>query len=73
MKSQDIVNILKQLPPVRLRLLELAQLVVDDEGEPDMNKIAFYAKEMVEATSEAEAYSSETRKAVAWLRRLVRS
>ena len=73
MESRDVIKVLKNLPPCHLRLLDYAQLVTGKDGEPDMEKVAFYAKEMNEATSEAEAYSQATRRAVEWLRRLAHS
>ena len=61
------------MPPCHLRLLDYARLVIGEDGEPDIEKVAFYAKEMTEAISEAEAYSKATRRAVEWLKRLAHS
>ena len=73
MDTQDVIDILKRLPPCHLRLLDYAQLVLREDGEPDMHKVTLYAKEMTEVVSEAEAYVKATRSVVEWLKRLVHS
>jgi hypothetical protein len=73
MESQDIVRILKTLPECHLRLIDYAQLVIGENGNPDMDKVSFYSKEIAEAISEAEAYSKATRSAIVCLIMLVRS
>ena len=70
MDSQDVINILKKLPPCQLRLLDYAQFVLGEDGEPDMHKVTLYAKEITEAVTEAEAYAKATRSVVEWLKRL---
>ena len=73
MDTRDVINILKKLPPCHLRLLDYAQLVIGEDGEPDMHKVTLYAKEMTEAVTEAEAYTKATRSVVEWLKRLAHS
>jgi len=73
METGDIIRILKEVPPYHLRLLDYAQLITGEDGEPDREKTTFYAKEMTEAISEAEAYAKATRSAVEWLKRVARS
>ena len=73
MDTQNVIDILKRLPPCHLRLLDYAQLVLGEDGEPDMHKVTLYAKEMTEAVSEAEAYAKATWSVLEWLRRLVHS
>ena len=73
MDTPDVINILKTVPPYHLRLFDYAQLVIGDDGNPDRQKVTFYAKEMTEACSEAEAYVRATRSVVGWLRTLALS
>lgn len=73
MDNQQLVDTLKSLPEVHLRLLYYAQLIINDNGEPDMEKVMFYAQEMTEATKEAEAYARATRRAAECLRELAQS
>lgn len=68
MNNEELINILKALPAVHLRLLDYAQLITSEDGEPDMEKVIFYAREMTDATQEAEAYAKATRKAVECLK-----
>jgi hypothetical protein len=69
----DLVAILREMPPVRLRLIDLAWQVVGEDGSLDSEKITFYAKELTEAIKEAEAYADATKEVVQWLREMVRS
>lgn len=70
MDNRQLINILKSLPASHLRILDYAQLIIGEDGEPDMEKVVFYAKEMTDATQEAEAYAKATRQAVECLKRL---
>jgi hypothetical protein len=67
MDPQKLVEILNELPQVRLRLIDFTWKLVDDDGKIDPNRLAFYSKEVNEAIDEARAYQEETRKAVACL------
>ena len=69
----DLVCFLKQVPETRLRILELCRELVREDGAIDGEKVAFYSKELTEATKEAEQYSRETQEAVRCLRELARS
>lgn len=71
-ETRDLIRILKGVPPARLRLLELCHKVIGKTGDIDPEKVAFYSKEITEATDEAEQYSKETREAVRCLRELAR-
>jgi uncharacterized protein YlzI (FlbEa/FlbD family) len=73
MDSRKVIEILKTLPECHLRLIDYAQLVIGENGNPDMEKVSFYSKEIAEAISEAEAYSKATRSAIVCLIMLVRS
>jgi hypothetical protein len=73
MDPGDLARILSELPPVHLRLVDLAWQVVGEDGSLDQEKIAFYAKELTDAVKEAEAYTEATKEAVQCLMELVRS
>ena len=73
MDTRDLINILKTVPPCHLRLFDYAQFIIGEDGEPDREKVIFYAKEMTEAVSEAEAYAKATRSVLEWLGRLAHS
>lgn len=73
MDSEDLIKILKAVPPCHLRLFDYAQLVLGEDGEPDSEKVVFYAQEMTEAVSEAEAYAKATRSVIEWLGKLAHS
>jgi hypothetical protein len=72
MESKDLIRILKQVPEARLRILELCHKVIGKKGDVDPEKVAFYSKELLEATKEAEQHSKETHEAVRCLRELAR-
>jgi len=73
METRDLIRILKEVPETRLRILELCHKVIGKTGDVDPEKVAFYSKELLEATKEAEQYSKETQEAVRCLRELARS
>jgi hypothetical protein len=67
MKASDLVNVLRELPEHRLRLIELTWKVTRD-GSIDPGLLAFHSKEIAEAIAEAEAYRDATREAVRCLK-----
>jgi len=69
----NLVNALKQLPEVRLRLIDLAWQVTKDDGSIDAERLLQMSKELEEATHEARAYAEATRKAVWCLRSMALS
>jgi len=71
-ETRDLIRILEGIPETRLRILELCHKVVKKDSTIDGEKVAFYAKELVEATKEAEQYSKDTHEAVRCLRELAR-
>jgi len=68
----DLIRILKQVPAKRLRLFDLCRELVRKDGTIDGEKVAFYSRELTEATKEAEQYSRDTQEAVRCLRELAR-
>jgi len=69
----NLIEALKQVPEVRLRLIDLAWQVVKDDGSLDADQLLMMAKELQEATDEARAYAESTRKAVSCLKSMGRS
>ncbi len=63
----NLVEALKQLPEVRLRLLDLAWQATGDDGSLDADQLLLMSKELDEAVDEARAYANATRKAVSCL------
>ena len=72
-ETRDLIRIIKRVRRKRLRILELCNVLLREDGTVDPEKVAFYAKELLEATKEAEDYSETTHKAVRCLRELARS
>ena len=72
-ETRELIRILEEVPETRLRILELCHKVIGKKGDVDPEKVAFYSKELLEATKEAEQYSKETQEAVRCLRELARS
>jgi hypothetical protein len=73
MTSEDLVRILREMPAVKLRLIDLAWEVVGEDGTLDMEKVTFYAMEISDAIKEANAYSDANKEVLSWLIQLVRS
>ena len=73
METKDLIRVLKEVPEARLRILALCHKLVGEDGAVDAEKVAFYSKELLEATQEAEQYSKETKEAVKCLRELAHS
>jgi hypothetical protein len=73
METRDLVRILEGVPEARLRILELCHKLIGENGKIDPEKVAFYSKELLEATEEAAQYSKETQEAARCLRELARS
>ena len=71
MTPADLIRALEMVPEKRLRLLELAWEVIDEDGELDPDQVVRLAAELEEAFQEARAYTHET-EVVRWsLRRLM--
>lgn len=64
MDTQGLIRILKGLPETRLRIIDLAWKVTDEDGAIDPDKVSLHFKEISEAAEEAEAYSHATAEAV---------
>jgi hypothetical protein len=66
-----LVEILKNLPAVRLKLLDLTWQLTGDDGALDPQKISFHYTEMEKAIAEAESYTRATKEMVQCLTRLL--
>lgn len=73
METDNLIEALRQLPGVRLQLIDLAWEVARDDGSIDAEQLLFRGKELEEATCEARAYAEATRKAVSCLMSLGQS
>lgn len=69
----NLIDALKELPEVRLRLIDLARQVAREDGSIDVERAMFLGKELEEAVNEARAYAESTRKAVWCLMNMGRS
>ena len=69
----DLVRALRQVPEVRLRLLEMARGLVKEDGSLDMERAAFLRKELEEAIEEAQGYAQATQDMVSCLKRMAPS
>ncbi len=69
-RPPNIVAVLRHVPETRLRVLELAAELLDDNGELDLDAAAIRQPEINLAVAEVEAYTRSTRQAVEAIRRL---
>ena len=67
----DIVNALKDVPEVQLRIIPLTWKLVNKDGTISREKITLYTKELEGALQEAEAYSKATLWAIGSLKKLL--
>jgi hypothetical protein len=70
MNTSDIVRVLKDLPEVELKLIDLCWKVMKEDGSIDLDKVLFYRKELDLYIQEARGYVSATRKAIECLKEL---
>ena len=73
MTNEEVIRALRQVPEVRLRLIELTRLLVKEDGSLDHEKASFLRQDIDQSTGEARAYAHDTERAVQWLRELARS
>ncbi len=66
-----LVELLKNLPPVHLELLNLIWQLTGEDGAMDPQKISFHYTEMEKAITEAESYTRATKEMVQCLTRLL--
>ncbi len=68
----DIVEILKSVPEVNLKIIPLTWELLDENGRIDIKKAAHNSKEVDAALEEAESYARTTESAVSHLKNLLR-
>ncbi len=68
----DIINILKEVREVKLRIIPLTWELLDDNGHIDVRKASYNTKEVDAALEEAESYAQHTESAVSHLKNLLR-
>jgi len=60
MTLEKLLELLKNLPPVHLEIIDLTWKLVGEDGKLDEQKISFYYTEIEKATAQAESYAKET-------------
>ena len=68
----DIVEILKSVPEVNLKIISLTWELLDENGGIDIKKASYNSKEVDAALEEAESYARTTESAVSHLKNLLR-
>ena len=68
----DIVEILKSVPEVNLKIIPLTWELLDENGRIDIKKASYNSKEVDAALEEAESYAKQTESAVHRLKDLLR-
>ena len=68
----DIVEILKSVPEVNLKIIPLTWELLGENGHIDIKKASYNAKEVDAALDEAEHYARSTESAVSHLKNLLR-
>ena len=68
----DIVEILKSVPEVKLKIIPLTWELLDENGRIDIKKASYNSKEVDAALEEAESYARQTESAVSHLENLLR-
>lgn len=70
--NDTLIEALRQLPEVRLRIFALARDLVDQNGSVDYERAAAMGVELDQALREAHAYAETTRRAVSCLMQMAR-
>jgi len=68
----DIIEILKSIPEVKLKIIPLTWELLDEKGRIDIKKVSYNSKEVDAALEEAESYARSTENAVSHLKNLLR-
>ena len=68
-----LIEELKNLPEVKLRLIDLTWQLIRESGGLDVDKVVSMSREIEDAAEEAKAYAEGTRVAVSCLRNLALS
>jgi len=70
--QERLLEIVRQLPEVRLEIVVLTWQLTGEDGQLDENKIAYHYSEIEKAAAQAEAYARDTREMVRCLNQLLR-
>jgi hypothetical protein len=68
----DIIDILKGVSEVKLKIIPLTWELLDENGHIDIKKASYNSKEVDAALEEAENYARTTESAVSHLKNLLR-
>jgi len=68
----DIIDILKGVSEVKLKIIPLTWELLDEKGRIDIKKASYNSKEVDAALEEAESYAQTTESAVSHLKNLLR-
>ena len=69
---RNIVEILKSVPEVKLKIIPLVWELFDEKGRIDTRKAAYNSQEVDAALEEAKNYARKTESAVSHLKNLLR-
>ena len=69
----NIVEVLKSVPEVKLRILPLTWELLGEDGRIDIQKAAYNAQQVDAALAQAESYAQATERAVAHLKLISRN
>jgi len=70
LKQKQLIRIIKDLPQVDLKLIDLSWKMVDENGNADIKKILPNSKLIEEAISQANSYIEDTKFAIGKISRL---
>jgi hypothetical protein len=68
----EIIEILKGVPEVKLKIIPLTWELLDENGRIDIRKASYNSQEVDAALGEAENYAQQTERAVSYLKNLLR-
>ena len=68
----DIIEILKSIPEVKLKIIPLTWKLMAEDGRIDISKASYDTTEIDTALDEAEDYARQTGSAVSRLKNLLR-
>jgi len=68
----EIIEILKSVPEVKLKIIPLTWELLDENGRIDIRKASYKTEEVDAALGEAENYAQQTERAVSYLKNLLR-
>ena len=72
MTQERLLEILRELPTVRMELIDLAWELIDDNGRLDETKVAFHFTEVERASAQAQEQARTTGELIRSLGNLLR-